>query len=114
MTKRYGRHTPAFLLLQLVDSPAYGGMLMKRLEKELPYCFSDSAMVYRSLKDMEDSGLVKTSWETKETGKPIKWYTITTKGLEMLDELAKDIKKRHDNFEYFLSKYHSTKIDLNK
>jgi len=114
MAKRYGRHTPAFLLLQLADAPAYGGMLMKKLENELPYLFSDSAMIYRSLKDMESNGLVKTSWETKETGKPVKWYTITPKGLEMLDELANDIRKRHANFEYFLSKYNSAKLGSNK
>lgn len=114
MAKRYGRHTPAFLLLQLADAPAYGGMLMKKLENELPYCFSDSAMIYRSLKDMEDNELIKASWETKENGKPIKWYNITPKGLEMLNELAEDIKKRQANFEYFLSKYHTEKLDLNK
>ncbi|KZL92687.1 PadR family transcriptional regulator [Clostridium magnum] len=114
MAKRYGRHTPAFLLLQLAYAPAYGGMLMKRLENELPYCFSDSAMIYRSLKDMESDGLLETTWETKETGKPVKWYNITKKGLEMLDEFAEDIRKRHANFEYFLSKYHSAKLDSNK
>jgi DNA-binding PadR family transcriptional regulator len=114
MAKRYGRHTPAFLLLQLLDAPAYGGMLMKKLENEVPYCFSDSAMIYRSLKDMEESGLIESIWKTKENGQPIKWYNITTKGLEILDEFAEDIQKRYANFEYFLSKYHSEKFNSNK
>lgn len=109
MAKRHGRHTPAFLLLQLVEEPAYGGMLLKKLEEELPYCFSDSAMIYRSLIEMEKNDLVKTHWETKEIGKPVKWYTITQKGLDVLDDLAKDIKMRYANFEYFLSKYDSKK-----
>ena len=108
MAQRNGRHTPAFLLLQLADGPAYGNMLIKKMEEDLPYCFSDSAIIYRSLIDMEKDGLVKSTWETKETGKPVKWYSITEKGLEMLDFFADDIRKRHENFEYFLSKYKST------
>lgn len=105
MAKRHGRHTPAFLLLFLSEGPAYGSMLVKRLEDELPFCFSDSAIIYRSLIDMETNGLVSTSWETKETGKPVKWYTITPKGLEMLKFSAEDIQKCQANFDYFLSKY---------
>jgi Predicted transcriptional regulators len=109
MEKRHGRHTPAFLLLQLAEAPAYGRMLVKKLESGLPYCFSDSAIIYRSLKDMEENGLVQSSWETKGAGNPVKWYTITEKGLEMLDYMADDIQKRHANFEYFLSRYPSVK-----
>jgi PadR family transcriptional regulator, regulatory protein PadR len=111
MAKRHGRHTPAFLLLQLANAPAYGSMLVKKLEEELPYCFSDSAIIYRSLQDMESNGLVETNWVTNDTGKPVKWYTITPKGLEMLDFLEKDIRKCHANLEYFLSKYQSSKTD---
>ena len=108
MVKRHGRHTPAFLLLQLAYAPAYGSMLVKKLEDELPFCFSDSAIIYRSLKDMEINGLVKTIWETKDTGKPVKWYSITPKGLEMLDFWAEDIQKCHANLEFFLSKYRTS------
>ncbi|KZL92649.1 fosmidomycin resistance protein [Clostridium magnum DSM 2767] len=51
-------------------------------------------MIYRSLKDMESDGLVETTWEIKETGKPPKWNNITKKGLEKVDEFAEDIRKR--------------------
>lgn len=112
MAKRHGRHTPAFLLLQLTYAPAYGGMLLKKLEEELPHLFSDSAMIYRSLIELEKNKFIKANWKTNETGKPIKWYEITPEGLELLDELAKDIKMRNANFEYFLSKYNLYK-DLN-
>ena len=114
MTKRYSRHTPAFLLLNLSDGPAYGNMLVKKMEEELPFCFSDSAIIYRSLKDMENNELVKTSWEIKETGNPVKWYSITPKGLKMLDILSDDIQKCHANLEFFLSKYPSKKTDSSK
>ncbi len=113
MTQRNGRHTSAFLLLQLAESPAYGGMLIKKLEEELPCCFSDSAIIYRSLKDMESKDLVRTEWETRNSGSPVKWYYITQKGLEMLDLMADDIRKRHANLEHFLSKFNSLNKNSN-
>lgn len=105
MPKKHGRHTPAFLLLFLADSPYYGASLLTKLQTELPYCFSDSSIVYRSLLEMEKNGLVETSWETQETGQPRKWYSITPKGRLALAEFAKDIHQRHENFEFFLAHY---------
>jgi len=105
MRKKHGRHTPAFLLLFLTDGPAYGAMLLTRMQTELPHCFSDSAVVYRSLQEMEKKGLVETSWETPETGQPRKWYTITAKGMSALEEFEQDIRLRRANFDFFLSKY---------
>lgn len=104
---KYGRHTPAFLLLFLAEAPAYGALLLTKLQTELPYCFSDSASVYRSLQDMEKDDLVETRWETPEAGQPRKWYTITPKGMLALQEQSQDICKRHENFEFFLSRYSS-------
>ena len=105
MPNKHGRHTPAFLLLFLIDAPSYGALLLKRLETELPHVFSDSAIVYRSLQDLEKRGWVNTSWEMKETGQPRKWYTITPAGKQALAEFAEDISKRQANFEYFLNRY---------
>ncbi|WP_006715341.1 PadR family transcriptional regulator [Desulfitobacterium metallireducens] len=114
MQKKHGRHTPAFLLLLLADAPAYGALLLTRLQTEFPHCFSDSADVYRSLQELEKSGLVITSWETKETGQPRKWYTITPKGRQALKEQAEDIRLRHANFEFFLSHYKNLSNDPNR
>lgn len=105
MQKKHGRHTSAFLLLLIAEAPAYGALLLTRLQDELPHCFSDSANVYRSLQELEKNGLLTTSWETPETGQPRKWYTITSKGREALEEQAEDVRLRHANFEYFLSHY---------
>ena len=105
MSNKHGRHTPAFLLLFLADTPAYGALLLTRMQTELPYCSSDSAIVYRSLQEMEKDGLVEASWETPETGQPRKWYVITAKGMLALKEFELGIRKRHTNFEYFLSHY---------
>lgn len=114
MQKKHGRHTPAFILLFLADAPAYGALILTRLQTELPHCFSDSAAVYRCLQELEKNDLVTTHWETKESGQPRKWYTITSKGRQALDQQAKDIRLRRANFEFFLSHYEKLSEDLNK
>ncbi|WP_339060319.1 PadR family transcriptional regulator [Tepidibacillus marianensis] len=114
MPRKHGRHAPAFLLLLLTDAPYYGALLLTKLETELPYCFFDSAIVYRSLQEMEKNELVEASWETPETGPPRKWYTITPKGEEALNEFAEEIRQRQANFEFFLSQYKSLNKDKDK
>ncbi len=105
MARTHGRHTPAFLLLLLADGPSYGALLFSRLQTELPFCFSDSAIVYRSLKQMEDQGLVETRWVTEESGPPRKWYTLSRKGSAALREHAEDIRRRQANLRFFLDRY---------
>lgn len=108
MPKQHSRHTPAFLLLFLSNGPSYGANLLSRLQTELPYCLSDSAIVYRSLQEMEKKGLVEAQWETRKSGQPRKWYTITSKGMLVLEEYAEDIRRRHANLEFFLAGYGCT------
>jgi len=105
ISKKYGRHTPAYLLLFLAEAPSYGALLLTRLRNELAHCSSDSASVYRSLQELEKNGLVETRWETQETGQPRKWYSITSKGMLALHEQAHDIGLHYKNFEFFLSHY---------
>lgn len=105
MAHRHGRHTPAFLLLFLSEKPDYGGALLNRMNSEMPFCFSDSASVYRCLQDMEKGGLVQTEWKTDGPGRPQKWYTITEAGKEALEHQAEDIHMRRANLEYFESQH---------
>jgi PadR family transcriptional regulator PadR len=103
MAHRHGRHTPAFLLLFLDEKPDYGGSLLHRMESEMPFCFADSASVYRCLQDMEKHDLVQAEWKTDGPGRPQKWYTITEAGREALEHQAEDIHMRRANLEYFES-----------
>jgi DNA-binding PadR family transcriptional regulator len=105
MSRTPSRHTPAFLLLLLADGPSYGAVLLSRLQAELPFCLSDSAIVYRSLKQMEEQGLVDTEWRREESGQPRKWYALSSKGTEALADYAEDIRKRQANLEYFTNRY---------
>jgi len=105
VAKKCGRHTSAFLLLFLSEGPLYGALLLSKLQTDLPHCFSDSADVYRTLQELEQDGLVETSWDTEAAGQPRKWYTITSLGKQALKEQREDICMRLENFNYFLEHY---------
>lgn len=105
MARKYGRHTPAFLLLFLTEGPDYGGSLLRRMESDMPFCFTDSPGVYRCLQELEKDDLVSTEWKTDGPGRPQKWYTITDAGRDELAEQAEDIRMRRANMECFLSRY---------
>ncbi|MFZ5649017.1 MAG: PadR family transcriptional regulator [Bacillota bacterium] len=99
------RYAPAFILLFLARENLYGAALFNKMQKEIPFCHADSAVVYRTLQDLEEEGAVKSYWETDTSGPARKWYQITAKGLEKLTEFREDIESRKKNFEFFLDSY---------
>jgi PadR family transcriptional regulator, regulatory protein PadR len=102
---RYFRHTPAFILLFLAQEPAYGALLFKRLDEEMPLNLIDTPALYRALNDLEKAGAIEAYWDTSEPGPAKKWYNITQKGMEKLDELKQDIEKRKQDLDFFLETY---------
>lgn len=48
----------------------------------------DPAGLYRALRDMEDDGLVTSSWELGDHGPARRMYAVTDQGLAALDEAA--------------------------
>jgi len=96
------RHTPAFILLLLAQADAYGASLLNRLESELPAYRTDSAIIYRTLQDLEQAGAVKSYWDHEQSGPGKKWYKITEIGRNILKEYRNDIAMRHQNLSYFL------------
>ncbi len=91
----------------MAEEPAYGSGLLKKIEEELPANKLDSAILYRSLQDLEKAGALESYWDTEEPGPAKKWYKITPIGLEKLAEFKKDIQERIKNLEYFLKNYNS-------
>lgn len=102
---KYGRHTPAFILLFLAKEPAYGSLLLNKMEEELPFNLIDGPSLYRSLQDLEKEGAVESYWDTSEPGPAKKWYRISPKGMEKLEEFRQDIEMRKKNLEYFLNAF---------
>ncbi len=99
------RHAPAFILLFLARENLYGAALLSKMQEELPRCFADSAVIYRSLQELEEEGSVSSYWETDTSGPARKRYEITAKGFQRLDQFKEDIEIRKKNLEYFLKSY---------
>lgn len=75
------------ILLTLYDKDLYGFILIKELSNNPMFKgnIPDKAGVYRYLKKMEVSGLLKSGWEMDDDGgKPKRIYSITDKGRSCL------------------------------
>jgi DNA-binding PadR family transcriptional regulator len=103
--KHTGRHTGAFLLLFLTEGDSYGGKLLQKCEEELPVNPIDSAILYRTLKQLENEGAVESYLNTSEQDKPIKMYKITVDGKRKLEEFQINIETKLKNLSFFLDKY---------
>lgn len=99
------RYAPAWILFFLAQENLYGAALLNTMQKEIPFCHADGAVVYRTLQELEEEGAVKLYWETDTSGPARKWYQITGKGMEMLAEFKEDIEKSMKNLAFFLEAY---------
>ena len=101
MMRKNGRHMPAFLLLFLAQEPLHGAALLTKMEKDLPFCFADSAGLYRALQSLEAEGLIQGTWENIDNGVPRKIYAITPAGRLELKAQAEDLRQRQENIRVF-------------
>ena len=75
----HGELLASSLLALLRTSSAYGYHLTQVLaEAGLPE--SDNGTVYRTLRQLERSGLVSSFWDTSESGPARRMYTLTAAG----------------------------------
>lgn len=80
--RRIARFVQPCLLLLLHQGPAHGYNLMESL-KELGFAEDpvDSGTVYRSLREMEEEGLVASEWDTEASAGPARRvYRLTAEG----------------------------------
>jgi DNA-binding PadR family transcriptional regulator len=103
--KHTGRHTGAFLLLFLAEGDSYGGKLLQKCEEELPINPIDSAILYRTLKKLEEEGAVESYLYTSDQDKPIRMYKITKVGKIKLADFHIRIEEKMKNLSFFIEKY---------
>ncbi len=108
---RYGRHTPEFILLFLAEEPGCGMDLYKKFGQLIPISKFDSAIVYRSLANLEKKGLVEFAWDTSAAGPAKKMYRITGKGLENLSMHKEYVELRIRNLKTFINKFSKLKAE---
>jgi len=100
------RFTEPALLLMLHDGPSHGYDLANQLSGiQFPGEPPDPPTVYRNLRQMEESGLVKSRWETSEAGPAKRLYELTDEGEELLHAWAVHIRARRDALDAFLRSY---------
>lgn len=96
---------PAILLL-LAGNEAHGYEIIQKLNRmDFMDGELDTATVYRTLRRMEQDGLVVSSWKHGEFGPARRQYRPTGKGLESLDGWAKVLKARVVQIQSFISDY---------
>jgi len=94
-----------FLLLLLASGPAHGYSLLGRLNEFGVAEEVDVGQLYRTLRELEMTGLVRSRWETPATGAARREYEISELGLAALEEWAVVMKERARLVSQFLKEY---------
>ncbi len=85
---------PAVLAI-LAEQPLHGYLIVQRLRtmrmfrEECP----DPAGVYRTLKSMEQRGLVTSSWDMAKAGPAKRRFTMTARGRACLEQWAQTLEE---------------------
>lgn len=95
------------LLLLLAEGPSHGYELLEQVRRA-GVRNADAGGLYRSLRAMEQEGLVSSWWEPSQAGPARRSYTLTTEGRHALEgsvaslrevhRLLAGIVERHDAF----------------
>ena len=93
----------AWLLLLLRDGASYGYELRRELAaREMKL---DPAVMYRSLREMEQQGLISSHWMRSDTGPKRRVYDITDAGLAELAQVAATIAAAREEQTTFLTAF---------
>lgn len=86
---------PALLYLLVNRGGAHGYDLIDQVNR-LAICDTevDAGAVYRALRDMEDNGLVRSTWDTTRRGPAKRDYEVTQTGIAHLKAWADILRRR--------------------
>ncbi len=96
-----------WLLLLLAQRPAHGYELLEQLGQEESAPAVDPGLLYRTLRQFEQEGLVRSAWNTGSGGPARRVYEITEQGLDYLHTWALNISRTRERLDRFLAKYHA-------
>ena len=95
------------LLLSLAQQKSHGYELMEILSQEGDA--PDPGTLYRTLRSLEEDGLVSSSWDTSNAGPARRVYVLTDQGSEYLHTWVVDIRKTRQGLDDFLAEYEAYK-----
>lgn len=96
-----------WLLLLLSDAPAHGYELLDRLHQNEDTRGIDPGFLYRTMRQFEEDGLVKSSWDVEGRGPARRVYEITPDGTEYLHAWADHIRGARERLGRLLDTYES-------
>jgi PadR family transcriptional regulator PadR len=94
----------ASLLLLIGEAPAHGYDLLDQIA-QLGLRSVDPGGLYRTLRVMEDDGLVASHWEHSSAGPARRTYGLTTEGVEWLHAWAGALRESHRYLSAYLARY---------
>jgi PadR family transcriptional regulator PadR len=105
--RRIRRFVEPALLLLLHSDAGHGYNLVERLrELGLEHYPVDSSMAYRILRQLEEAGMVTSTWETDATGgPPRRVYRLTAEGDDYLAAWVADLRETERLLRHFLDAY---------
>lgn len=92
------------LLLLIAEQPSHGYDLLLRLA-ELGFRRNDPGGLYRTLRVMEQEGLIASSWESSEIGPPRRTYWLSEEGADWLHAWAGSLRGAAEVIGSFLGRY---------
>ena len=104
--QRSSKYLLPSLLLLLAEKASYGYQLMDNVDRAgLQEGPPDPAAIYRSLRQMEEEGVVRSKWDTRASGPARRLYTLTPRGHELLEAWMIAIGKQKERLERFLARH---------
>ncbi|MBM4430835.1 MAG: PadR family transcriptional regulator [Chloroflexi bacterium] len=94
-----------WLLLLLAQKPTHGYELMERLGQDEEAPGADPGLLYRTLRQLEQDGLVRSTWDTEGRGPARRVYEISDEGVEYLHTWAVNIRRTRERLDRFLAEY---------
>lgn len=92
--KELTKGSSALLVLSVLEKEnMYGYQIIKEIEflSEFVFSFKEGTL-YPILHNFEKEGLVKSYWETADSGRKRKYYQITKKGIKVLEKTKEEWK----------------------
>lgn len=92
------------LLMLLEKEPCHGYDLLEQVH-ELGLVAADMPGLYRSLRSMEEDGLVASEWEKSQFGPPRRSYRLSDEGRSALSRVFDELTKVHDLLTKLLERF---------
>ena len=103
---RLERFAEPCLLLSIAEESAHGYQLIEKLARfGLQELAPDPTLIYRTLRRMEQEGLVTSKWVPSESGPAKRLYHLTPEGEELLHAWVITIRKNRGALGRFLRLY---------